>query len=525
MSKEKTPTPAPPNPFKGIRRAGTPIIAIETADPAATIVQCLKTLNGAAEKLPILRWDIMRGLTAENKPGAAYIERLLQDDPTLKAQLTNPSTALEVINNKPPKQEDEDRGGIVFFCNAHLCWEQNKEPNLSVIQGIWNLRDNFKTIGASLVLLGPVIKVPSELSQDIVTITEDAPGPGEIDAKVRSLCDDAGLDLKKVDMPKTVDALLGYLSLYAVEQSASIAITHTGKAEAPDINKLWELKVQNLKQCAGLEVSLPTIGFEAMEGNDGVKAIIRRHLAGREKPRAILWLDEIEKMIAGGTSDLSGTTQAVLEQFLFWTAARRAKGFMLLGIPGAGKSLTCQTTAGEAKCPLLRASLSTVKGSLVGQSEANMKTLLKSVDAVAQGRVLMLATCNSLDAVTPEIMARFNLGAFFYDYPTPAEARSIWKYYMKKYELADQPIPEKINWVGREIESCCERAYMWNISLAEAAASVVPVCTANAQKMRQLRAAVSGRFLSAAREEIYTFDGTDDNNSKINPTAAGRKLN
>lgn len=514
MSKSQTqlhqPPPAPLNPFKGIRRAGTPIIAIETADPAATIVQCLKTLNGNADKLPVLRWDIIRGLTAENKPGSEYLEGI---DQAAKLQFSNPSEALRYLGDNPPRigNADEARGGIVFMCNAHLCCEQNKEPNLSVIQAIWNLRDNFKAIGASLVLLSPSMRIPAELSQDIVTVTEEAPSATDIETKVKSLCDDAGIDTKKIDMPKTVDALLGYLSLFAVEQSASIAITHTGKADVPDVSKLWDLKVQNLKQCAGLEVSLPTAGFEAMEGNDGVKAIIQRHLNGREKPRAILWLDEIEKMIAGGTSDLSGTTQAVLEQFLFWTQARKVKGFMLLGIPGAGKSLTCQTTAGEAKCPLLRASLSTVKGSLVGQSEQNMKAMLKSVDAVAQGRVLMLATCNSLDAVTPEVMARFNLGAFFYDYPSNTEAKSIWNFYMKKFQIEDQPTPDKFNWVGREIESCCERAYMWNIPLAEAAASVVPVCTANAEKMRQLRTAVSGRFLSAARPEIYRFDGTDIN--------------
>lgn len=500
MSKPETKTQNAPtvHPFKGVRRAAVPIVAIETADPTATINQCLKALNGTADAVPVIKWDCMSAYQGQNKAGITYCEQIPQD---VMPQLSNASEALKYIKDTPPTVDG--KGGIVFFCNAHLLLVQQQEPCLPVIQAVWNLRDSFKAIGATLVLLCPSLKIPGELSQDIVTITEEAPTTAEIEKTVTELADDAGLDRGKLDLPKTVDGLLGYLSLFAVEQSTSIAMSQTTKATVPDIAKLWELKVANLKQCAGLEVSLPSAGFEAMEGNDGVKQIISRHLNGREKPRAILWLDEIEKMVAGGTSDLSGTTQAVLEQFLFWTASRRVKGFLLAGVPGAGKSLTCQVTAGEAKAPLLRASLSTVKGSLVGQSEGNMKAMLKSVDAVAQGRVLMLATCNSLEALTPEVMARFNLGAFFYDYPTTDEAKSIWGYYMKKYDLSGQPIPNKPNWVGREIESCCERAWLWNIPLAEAAESVVPVCTANAQKMATLRANVSGRFLSAARPGIF----------------------
>lgn len=500
------------NPFKSVRRAAVPIVAIETSDPAATIVQCLKSLNGSADKVPVLRWDVSRGLTAENKPGTEYIDAIkLKEAETgtpILIQLTNPAEALSYVINTPPVSQDEDKkGGIVFMCNAHLCMTQNNEPNLSVIQAIWNLRDTFKTFGATLCLLCPSLKIPSELSQDVVTITEEAPTAAEIESKIVSLATDADLDPAKIDKPKTVDALLGYLSLFAVEQSASIAMMQTGRPTAPDIAKLWELKVANLKQCASLDVSIPRDGFEQMSGNDGVKQLIRRHINGREKPRAILWLEEIEKALAGGTTDLSGTTQAVLEQFLYWTQSKKVKGFLLAGVPGAGKSLTCQATAGEANCPLLRASLSTVKGSLVGQSEANMKAMLKSIDAVAQGRVLMLATCNSLDTLSPEVMARFNLGTIWYDYPTAEEAAAIWDYYIKKFSLKDAP-PKKHNWVGREIESCCERAWLWNIPLAEAAETVVPVCTANAGKIEAIRQSVSGRFLSAAQPGIFKISGT-----------------
>lgn len=500
--------------FEALRRAGVPLAGIETPDPAATVQAVIATMNGKAEECPIILQDSINGMRGCNGPGGSYCDRIPED---AKLSLANPAEALRYVADNLPEPR-----GILFLSNAHLCMEQNKEPNLSVIQAVWNLREVFKAKGITLVMLAPAFKLPAELVNDVILITEPVPTEEDIKAIIKSVNADAKIDDAKVDEPKTVDALIGYLSAFSIEQSYSIALSKKG----PDLDKLWALKVANLKQCAGLEVSRPTAGFESMSGNDGVKTGIMRHLNGREAPRAILWLDEIEKMIAGGSTDLSGTTQAVLEQFLYWTQSRRVKGYLLAGIPGAGKSLTCQATAGTAKCPLLRASLSTVKGGIVGSSEANMKAMLKSIDAVANGRVLMLATCNSLDTLSPEVQARFNLGSYFYDYPTQDEAAAIWDYYIQKYELPDKA-PIKPNWVGREIESCCERAWMWNIPLAEAAETVVPVCVANAVKMTALRKSITG-LLSARDGKIFRAElqtrqhrQTTRNRLTINPRKEG----
>jgi hypothetical protein len=426
------------------------------------------------------------------------------------------AAGFQALAAKPPVAEiDGNKIGCVMFAhNMHL---HLQDPGL--LQAIWNCRDSFKSAGASLVLLGAAARIPLELKNDIPIFNESVPDEAEITRIIDSVCGDAEIDASTLDKPKVIDGLLGYLSAFGVEQSLCLSLRTKAEGSGVDVDQLWRLKVAALKNCAGLDVTLPTAGFEAMAGNNGVKQVIGYHLAGRQKPRAVLWLDEIEKMTAGSTGgDLSGTSQAVIEQFLQWTAEHRVLGFLLLGVPGAGKSLTAQATAAEAKCPLLRASMSSVKGSLVGQSEANMRNMLASVDAVAQGRVLMLATCNSLDALSPELMARFTLGTIFYDYPTEEESRAIWAHYVRKYELAG-PVPYRANWVGREIESCCERAWLWNIPLEQAAETVVPVCTASAAKMDTLRRSAAGRFLSAARPGLYQVE-----TAQAVP-AMGRKLN
>ena len=231
---------------------------------------------------------------------------------------------------------------------------------------------------------------------------------------------------------------------------------------------------------------------------------------GRQRPTAVALFDEIEKMVAGSQGgDLSGTSQAMVEQFLQWVELRKVQGLLLVGIPGAGKTRTAECFAGEIGGPLMRCSMSSVKGSLVGQSEQNMRALLKAIDSVADvdngGCVQMMATCNSVDALSPELMGRFKQGIMFWTYPdSETELPSLWEYFMAKYELKG-PIPPVRNWVGREVESCCYRAWQFGCTLAEAAKTVVPISVSNAAKMEALMQSASGRYLSAATFGPYEY--------------------
>jgi hypothetical protein len=162
-----------------------------------------------------------------------------------------------------------------------------------------------------------------------------------------------------------------------------------------------------------------------------------------------------------------------------------------------------------------------VKGNLVGQTEQQMRTLLKAVDAIApSGRVFIIGTCNALESLQPELIARVGkLATMVFDYPDEEEAKALWSYYKAKYELKDPTPKGTTNWVGREIESCCERAYLFNDPLSEAVKTVVPICVANAARMDTLRHNLSGRFLSAAKLETYTF-----NPNKPEPVSTARAL-
>lgn len=482
------------NPFIRARKAGVPLIALPSYDPAATVAAAVKGLNGKAQNAPLFSWDCISGLTPIKgcEPAIRYLAELPDD---AKAMLQAPTFASVLCQHLPV---NEGEPGAVFAFNM-----QRFIDDPGVMQSLWNARDVFKACGIVLALVGCDAKLPAELKNDVPTFEETVPDEAEIGEVITDILACAEIPETAVDKAKVTDGLLGYLSRFGVEQalSLSLKLDHTGV----DLNQLWRLKVAALKSTAGLEVTLPQENFSDLRGCDGTKELFSRYLNGRERPRSVLQLDEIEKMAAGGQGDLSGTSQAIIEQFLYWTEARRIKAALLVGVPGGGKSRTCTCTAGEARTPLLRASMSTVKGSLVGQSEQQMKNLLAAADAI--GQPFLIGTCNAMDSLSPEMIARFRW-IIFYDYPTSAEALDIWQYWIKKFSLPEQPIPPSRNWVGREIAACCESAWLFNCTLAEAAKSIVPVCIANSSKMETLRRSASGRFLSAARPGVYTVETT-----------------
>ena len=59
------------------------------------------------------------------------------------------------------------------------------------------------------------------------------------------------------------------------------------------------------------------------------------------------------------------------------------RGILLLGFPGCGKSLTAVHTARTWNYPLLRFDIGRAFGSLVGESERNMRQALKVAEAIS----------------------------------------------------------------------------------------------------------------------------------------------
>jgi SpoVK/Ycf46/Vps4 family AAA+-type ATPase len=220
---------------------------------------------------------------------------------------------------------------------------------------------------------------------------------------------------------------------------------------------------------------------------------------------------------------------------------------LLLSPPGCGKSAFAKSLGNETGRPTLVLDVGTLFGSLVGQTEANVRQALRQVDAMAPcvafldeidkgfsevassgqtdsgvgarmfgsflcwlndhaSDVFVVATSNDISKLPPEMSRaeRFD-GVFFIDLPGPREKEVIWTMYTEKFGLdRDQRRPRDTDFTGAEIKSCCRLAALLDVPLAEAARNIVPVAVTAGESVERLRVWASGRCLSADRPGVYS---------------------
>ena len=484
-----------PENIRAARRAGVPLLAIDTDDPASASREVIAALNGKAQELAIAQWDILRGLVAMSPPAQDAI-RVLCDgqDPALATG--NPAECLSLLARWP------ERGLVMMHGAGRLL--SDDQGGAAVVQGIWNLRDVWKSTGTTLVLLSPGIQLPPELKQDVVVLTEELPTAEALGDIVIQLSEDSGIAVPDDTADKAVDTVLG-LSAFAAEQSLAMSLTKDGL----DLPSLWDRKCQAIEQTPGLSVWRGGETFADIGGCENAKTFLRSVLAGRQPPRAVVFIDEIEKSLAGAGGDTSGVSQSLLGTLLTYMQDKGTTGSILIGPPGAAKSAIAKATGNEAGVPTIALDFSGLKASLVGQSEQRLRSALRAIDAIAQGQALFLATCNSIGTLPPELRRRFTFGTFFFDLPNAEERQAIWNIYRTKFDLPeDDGLPEDRGWTGAEIKQCADLAWRLQVPLKKAAMYVVPVATSAAKQIEALRRDASGKYLSAATSGVYRYDQT-----------------
>lgn len=462
------------------RRVSVPLVAIETADPAATIAlfrgEAFAAVGSTATVL--VSWDVINGFLPLNEAGRQALSQISEAEGVI-----DPVAALIVAQQLPA-------GSVLVFHNAHRFMD-----GVPVVQGVWNLRDKYKSNFRMLVLLAPVWKLPVELQADVVVVDHPLPSAEEISAQVAKIVKAAKLGGGVPD--GAVDALRG-LTAFQAEQQAAMAARKTGI----DVDDLWESKRKLVEQTPGLSIEGGSSGFDSIGGVPVVKSFIKSVLTGNRKPKAIVFIDEIEKALAGVGGDTSGVSQDQLGALLSYMQDNRSTGCLFIGPPGAAKSVVAKAAGAECGIPTVKLDLGATKGGLVGQSEEQLRKALKTISAVSDGNALWIATCNSIGVLPPELRRRFTLGTFFFDLPDAEERKAIWEIYRKRYSLKGA-LPEDAGWTGAEIERACDIADRLGVSLKEAANFIVPVSRAAADQINALRASASGKFLSASHPGVF----------------------
>ncbi len=476
--------------FRNARRVSTPIVSISTPDPAAT----MRLICGGTDDAPKISWDVVRGYVGLNESG----ENVLTQNPGMEnATKNNPLGGLTSAQELPG-------GVILFFQNYQL---YTNAP--AVVQATWNLRDTYKTNQRMIVLLGPEIKLPEALAQgDVVQFEDPLPNAEQLQAVVQRMFDATPADQIEYDLTeelrdRTAQALLG-TSAFAAEQLTAMAI----KKSSVDADSLDTAAKKLIEQTPGLTFETGTENFSDIGGMDFIKGFANKLASGPNRPAVIVRIEELEKAMAGSAGDLSGTSGDALQVLLSEMEDNEWSGILAYGAPGAGKSLFAKSMANSGGAKPIRFDINATKGSLVGQSEANIRKAMRVIKTIGGKRVFFVASVNQLDKLPPELQRRFKCGVWFFDAPTDADQKKVWEINRKRYNITEAPIKEK-GLTGADIRNICEMANSLECSLTEARGYVVPLKVQSPKALGEARRNANNRFIDASKGGVYQAPNQD----------------
>lgn len=411
----------------------------------------------ASESKELFSWDSTRGLQVieKNKNTGEIVIAMNDEGTDYKAAsdygidtdaMRNPMNCMEEILNWRARHPNSKDAIFVMKDLATLMMTNAGEYRIpEYARAIRNIaQECISSPSTTFILLNPSFKLPSELEKDVTVYEFPLPSREELGA----VLDDALLNVPnkvRKDLNGTREVLIDSLSgltLLEAENVLSMAIVSTGKLDVSAIDFILEEKAQIIKKSGIAEFIRANVKDGDIGGLDNLSTYTRkRRAAFSSKARA------------------------------FGLSAPR--GVLVVGFPGSGKSLSAKASTGGTM-PLLRVDIGALMGQFLGNSEENMRKVLRLADAIApcvlwfdeiekglagmtgglsgndSGRrmfgtlltwmqehespVYCFATSNDIGGIAssaPELLRRFD-ALFYVDLPTEAERESIIKIHISK---------------------------------------------------------------------------------------------
>ena len=347
----------------------------------------------------------------------------------VKAKTVNnandPLEALEAVKNLPEKS-------VVLLKDFHLFLS---DPNPILLRKLKDTLLHTKLKQKLLVILGCRLCLPPELEHELTIVEFKLPGPVELRGVLGGIMESAGIKSLEIETrEKAVEAASGLTTIEA-ENAFALSVAET-KTITPSI--IAREKAQAVKKNGLLEIVEVKETLNSIGGLDLLKDwLLRRKDAFSQ--RAITY------------------------------GLPSPKGLLILGIPGTGKSLTAKATAAVFNVPLLKLDAGKLYGGIVGQSEANLRAVINTAEAIAPcclwidelekgfagskssgstdggtsarvfgsflswmqektKPVFIVATANDVSQLPPEMLRKGRFDElFFVDLPVEQEREAIWK--------------------------------------------------------------------------------------------------
>lgn len=288
--------------------SGTPLICVRTHEEGRVIKALINECQN--EGLIAKHWDVITG----------------GDFGT-----TDPIDFLEQVQKKGLDAQ------LVFVKDIHTMLDSPESIRATKIA-----IEFLKDLPASLVLIAPEFKIPTELEKSVIMFDFSLPTVQELKQAAENIIEEN--DLKDIELDDKVFTAARGLTMPEAENAFSLSLIKYGTL---DRDLVLAEKLQAIRKSGLMEIYEP----ESEDNVGGLKEL-KRYLHTRKK--------------GFNNPDLP-----------------KPNGILMVGPPGAGKSLSAKMVSSIYDMPLLRLDFSSLKSKYVGDSEARVKQVLQLIDAVA----------------------------------------------------------------------------------------------------------------------------------------------
>jgi SpoVK/Ycf46/Vps4 family AAA+-type ATPase len=384
-----------------------------------------QAIAGIAQTKPqrrIFIWTVTHGIVEYGQP------RNVTQHNTV-----SPEAAIEwVIRQREP--------GIFVFKDLHPFVDSP-----AVTRWLRDAIASFKETQKTIILMSPVQQIPIELEKEVAVLDYPLPNMAELNQVLTQQLDLARTNRRMTTetREKLLKAALG-LTRDEAEKVYRKAQVTAGRLTEAEVDVVLSEKKQLIRRNGILEYIEEDETIDSVGGLEELKH----------------WLKQRSNAF----------TERAREYGL-----PQPKGMLILGVPGCGKSLIAKTTSRLWGLPLLRLDMGRVyDGSMVGRSEANLRSALKTAESISpailfideidkafagstgsadsdggtssrifgsfltwmqekSSPVFVMATANRVERLPGEFLRKGRFDElFFVDLPTPEERKEIFNIHLSK---------------------------------------------------------------------------------------------
>jgi SpoVK/Ycf46/Vps4 family AAA+-type ATPase len=314
-----------------------------------------------------------------------------------------------------------------------------------VVRLLRDLAAKMRGRSQTLIIVSPNLTLPQDLEKEVTVVEFPLPTEAEISETLNCVID-------TVKNNKNVDTELSSVLRERVVKSAqgltqdeieSVFARSLVEKRRFDLDAILNEKKQIIRKSGLLEYYAPDSGIADVGGLDLLKE----------------WLDKRTKTFTDEARDFG---------------IPAPKGILLLGVQGCGKSLVAKAVANHWNLPLLKLDVGRIFGSLVGQSEENIRKAISTAESVSPcvlwadelekgfagagsqsvsdsgttarvfatfltwmsektKPVFLIATANDISALPPEMLRKGRFDEiFFVDLPNELEREQVFAIHLGK---------------------------------------------------------------------------------------------